>query len=97
MSSHPPPPPSALTLAECSALLTGATNTYINVARPKQEWAAATFQGQAAFAWRLLGVFRLEGAAVGVDRFGESAPAADVYKYLGVDAEHLVAAVRSIV
>jgi transketolase len=39
----------------------------------------------------------LDGAAVGVDRFGESAPAADVYKYLGVDAEHLVAAVRRVV
>ena len=39
----------------------------------------------------------LEGAAVGVDRFGESAPAADVYKYLGVDVEHLVAAVQGVV
>ena len=39
----------------------------------------------------------LEGATVGVDRFGESAPAPDVYKYLGVTAEHLVAAVKSVV
>ena len=39
----------------------------------------------------------LDGAVVGVDRFGESAPAGDVYKALGVDAEHLVAAVRSVV
>ena len=39
----------------------------------------------------------LEGEVVGVDRFGESAPAADVYKFLGVDAEHLVAAVRRVV
>jgi transketolase len=39
----------------------------------------------------------LDGAAVGVDRFGESAPAAAVYKFLGVDAEHLVAAVRGVV
>ena len=39
----------------------------------------------------------LEGAVVGVDRFGESAPAADVYKFLGIDAEHLAAAVRAIV
>jgi transketolase len=39
----------------------------------------------------------LEGAVVGIDRFGESAPAADVYKFLGVDAEHLVAAVKGIV
>jgi len=39
----------------------------------------------------------LEGASVGVDRFGESAPAAAVYKFLGMDAEHLVAAVRGVV
>jgi transketolase len=38
----------------------------------------------------------LEGAVVGVDRFGESAPAGDVYKFLGVDAAHVVAAVRSV-
>ncbi len=38
----------------------------------------------------------LEGAVIGVDRYGESAPAAEVYKFLGVDAEHLVAAVRDI-
>jgi transketolase len=39
----------------------------------------------------------LEGAAIGVDRFGESAPAPDVYKFLGVDAAHLVEAVKSVV
>src|SRR5260221_2311427 len=39
----------------------------------------------------------LEGEGVGVDRFGESAPAADVYKFLGVDAEHVAAAVKRVV
>jgi len=39
----------------------------------------------------------LEGEAVGVDRFGESAPAPAVYKFLGVDAAHVVAAVRKVV
>ena len=39
----------------------------------------------------------LDGACVGVDRFGESAPAPDVYKYLGVDVDHLVAAVQGVV
>ena len=38
----------------------------------------------------------LEGAVVGVDRFGESAPAGEVYKFLGIDAEHLVAAVKGV-
>ena len=39
----------------------------------------------------------LEGAVVAVDRFGESAPAGDVYKFLGIDADHLVAAVKGVV
>ena len=39
----------------------------------------------------------LEGEAIGVDRFGESAPAADLYKFLGIDAAHLAAAVRRVV
>ena len=39
----------------------------------------------------------LEGEVVGIDRFGESAPAADVYKFLGIDADHVAAAVRRLV
>jgi transketolase len=39
----------------------------------------------------------LEGEVVGVDRFGESAPAGEVYKFLGVTAENVVAAVRKVV
>ena len=38
----------------------------------------------------------LDGDVVGIDRFGESAPAPDVFKFLGVDAEHLVEAVRRV-
>ena len=38
----------------------------------------------------------LEGAAIGVDGFGESAPAGVVYKHFGVDTEHVVAAVKSL-
>jgi transketolase len=39
----------------------------------------------------------LEGEVVGIDRFGESAPGPDVYKALGIDAEHLAAAVQRVV
>src|SRR5258708_730024 len=39
----------------------------------------------------------LEGEVVGIDRFGESAPGPDVYKSLGIDADHLVAAVQRVV
>jgi transketolase len=39
----------------------------------------------------------LEGEVVGIDRFGESAPAGDVYKFLGVDADHLTQAVKRVI
>jgi transketolase len=38
----------------------------------------------------------LDGAVVGIDRFGESAPAADLFKHFGFTAEHVAEAVRSI-
>ena len=38
----------------------------------------------------------LEGAVIGVDRFGESAPAGAVYKHFGIDAGHVASAVRSL-
>jgi transketolase len=37
--------------------------------------------------WKYVG---LDGAVVGINRFGESAPAAAVYKALGVTVEHIV-------
>jgi len=37
----------------------------------------------------------LEGAVVGIDRFGESAPAGDVFKHFGFTAEKVAEAVRS--
>jgi len=35
------------------------------------------------------------GAAMGIDRFGESAPAADVYEHLGLTAARLAELVQS--
>ncbi len=39
----------------------------------------------------------LEGAVVGLDRYGESAPAADVFKHFGFTPENVVKAVRSVI
>ncbi len=39
---------------------------------------------------------RAEGAVLGVDTFGESAPAGTVYKHFGLTAENLVAVVRRL-
>ena len=38
----------------------------------------------------------LDGAVVGLDRFGESAPAGDLFKYFGFTAEAVVEAVRRV-
>jgi len=39
----------------------------------------------------------LDGAVVGLDRFGESAPAADVFKHFGFTPDNVAKAVRSII
>jgi transketolase len=39
----------------------------------------------------------LEGAVVGIDCFGESAPAADLFKYFGFTVENVVKAVKKVV
>jgi len=39
----------------------------------------------------------LEGAVVGIDRFGESAPAGELFKHFGFTAENVAKALRSIV
>ena len=39
----------------------------------------------------------LEGAVVGLDRYGESAPAPDVFRHFGFTPENVVKAVRSVV
>ncbi|HEX6295089.1 MAG TPA: transketolase [Burkholderiales bacterium] len=38
----------------------------------------------------------LEGAVVGIDRFGESAPAADVFRHFGFAPENVAAAVKKV-
>ncbi|WP_374479982.1 transketolase [Zoogloea sp.] len=39
----------------------------------------------------------LEGEVIGVDRFGESAPAGELFKYFGVTAEAVVSAVKKVI
>jgi transketolase len=38
----------------------------------------------------------LEGRVVGLDRFGESAPAGDLFKHFGFTAENVATAVRKV-
>jgi transketolase len=37
-----------------------------------------------------------QGAVVGIDRYGESAPAADVFKHFGFTPDNVAKAVRSV-
>jgi transketolase len=38
----------------------------------------------------------LEGAVLGIDTFGESAPAADLFRHFGLTVENAVAAVKNL-
>ena len=38
----------------------------------------------------------LEGAAIGIDRFGESAPGAELFKFFGITADRVAAAARGV-
>ena len=38
----------------------------------------------------------LDGAVVGIDRFGESAPAGELFKFFGITADHVATAVRNL-
>jgi transketolase len=39
----------------------------------------------------------LDGAVIGIDRFGESAPAGELFKYFGFTAENVVKAVKAVI
>jgi transketolase len=38
----------------------------------------------------------LEGAVIGIDRYGESAPAGDLFKHFGFTPERIAAAVKTV-
>jgi transketolase len=50
--------------------------------------------GVTDFWWKYV---RASGAVLGVDRYGESAPGAAVFKHLGLTAENLAAVVRAVI
>ena len=39
----------------------------------------------------------LEGGVVGIDRFGESAPAPELFKHFGFTAEHVANTIKSVI
>jgi transketolase len=66
---------------------------YRNSVLPPQLPKVAVEAGVSDFWRKYVGT---EGAVVGLDRYGESAPAADVFKHFGFTTENVAKAVRSI-
>jgi transketolase len=50
--------------------------------------------GVTDFWWKYV---RAEGAVVGIDRYGESAPASAVFRHFGFTVDNVVATVRSVI
>ena len=68
--------------------------TYKSRVLPEGLPRVAVEAGVTDFWWKYV---RASGAVLGVDQFGESAPAGAVYKYFGLTADALVDTVRSLV
>jgi transketolase len=66
---------------------------YRNSVLPRELPKVAVEAGVTDFWRKYVG---LEGAVVGLDRFGESAPAGDLFKHFGFTAENVAEAVRSL-
>jgi transketolase len=77
----------------CTSLFDRQDAAWKSSVLPKGMPRVAIEAGVSDFWFKYVG---LEGKVIGIDRFGESAPAGDVYKFLGVDAGHLVQAVHDV-
>lgn len=67
--------------------------TYRDAVLPKGVPRVAVEAGVRDFWFKYVG---LDGAVVGIDRYGESAPAGDLFKFFGLTAEEVVTAVKQI-
>ena len=61
---------------------------------PPEVWRRVSLEAGATFGWSALVGER--GTALGLDRYGASAPAADIARELGITPEAVVAAVRAL-
>jgi transketolase len=67
--------------------------SYKNKVLPKGIKRIAIEAGVPDSWYRYVGI---DGKVIGISRFGESAPAADVYEYLGVTTASVVSAARKL-
>jgi transketolase len=77
----------------CTSVFDRQPAEYRNSVLPAQVPKIAVEAGVSDYWRKYVG---LEGAVVGIDRFGESAPAGDLFKHFGFTAEHVAEAVRSV-
>ncbi|MGH8671425.1 MAG: transketolase [Burkholderiales bacterium] len=77
----------------CTSLFDRQSPRYRNGVLPKRVKRVAVEAGISDFWRKYVG---LDGAVVGIDRFGESAPGGDVFKHFGFTVENVVAAVKSV-
>jgi transketolase len=77
----------------CTSVFDRQPPEYRNSVLPAQVPKIAVEAGVSDYWRKYVG---LEGAVVGIDRFGESAPAGDLFKHFGFTPEHVAEAVRSV-
>ena len=77
----------------CTSVFDRQPAEYRNSVLPAQVPKIAVEAGVSDYWRKYVG---LEGAVVGIDRFGESAPAGDLFKHFGFTPEHVAEAVRSV-
>ena len=77
----------------CTSVFDRQDAAYRESVLPKGLPRVAVEAGIADYWWKYVG---LEGAVVGMDRFGESAPAGELFRHFGFTADNVAKAVRSI-
>ncbi len=78
----------------CSSVFDRQDSAWKNAVLPQQIPAVAVEAAQPDFWHKYVG---REGAVIGIATFGESAPATELYRYFGITAEHVAAAVRQCI
>ncbi|MES1981275.1 MAG: transketolase [Pseudomonadota bacterium] len=78
----------------CTNLFDRQDSSYKDSVLPKGSKRVAVEAGVTDFWYKYVG---LEGAVVGMDTFGESAPAGDLFKHFGFTTDRVVAAVQKVI
>ena len=78
----------------CTSLFDRQDSAYKASVLPKGLGRVAVEAGITDFWRKYVG---LEGAVIGMDTFGESAPANDLFKHFGFTVENVIKAVKSVI